>query len=103
VLHATPDPVALGKWIDAINSDLKLPKGKTLHYWAATDMRIITDPNSLLPYVSDVRRYWYFSIDGAENGDPVMNSERLVSTSNYHWGCAFRPFNFVGLRPIGLA
>ncbi len=52
-------------------------------YWAATDVRIITDPNSLLTYTSDMRMYWYFSINGAENGDPVINSERLVSTSIY--------------------
>jgi hypothetical protein len=46
-------------------------------------MRIVTDPNSLLPYVSDVRRYWYFSIADAKMGEPVISSERIVSTSNY--------------------
>jgi hypothetical protein len=58
--------------------------GQAAHYWAATDVRIVTDPNSLLLYVSDVRRYWYFSVDGAARIDPVIKSQRIVSTLTYH-------------------
>jgi hypothetical protein len=75
VLHAAPDPSAIGRF--------KLPSGQAVHYWSTTDMRIVTDADSLLPYVWDVRRYWYFAVDGGAWGDPVINSERIVSTFSY--------------------
>jgi hypothetical protein len=85
VLHATPNPVALGKWADYMEPELGLPQGQSAHYWSATDIRIVTDPNNLLAYVSDVQRYWYLSAEGAKNNVvPVISSERIVSTTNYH-------------------
>lgn len=84
VLHATPNPVALGEWIAALKRELGLIPWQTVHYWSVTDIRIVTDPNSLLPYVSDVRRHWYVSTDRADKGAPVDGSERIVTTSTYH-------------------
>jgi hypothetical protein len=43
----------------------------------------ITDPATLLTYVSDVRRYWYCAVAGSQKVDPVINSERIVSTFTY--------------------
>jgi hypothetical protein len=46
-------------------------------------MRIVVRPDTLAPYVSDTRRYWYVSLDGGK-GDPVISSERIVAASTYH-------------------
>ena len=80
IVHATPNPVALGKWTAYIRSAAGLRAGRTVHYVSGADMRIVTDPDSLQPYVLDVRRYWYALIDGVDKDGPEIHSERIVST-----------------------
>jgi hypothetical protein len=54
------------------------------HYWSSTYMRIVTDPNTLLIHVRDVRQYWHTSFDGVAGPDGIQNeSQRLVATSDY--------------------
>jgi hypothetical protein len=46
-------------------------------------MRIVTDPNTLTPYVYDVRRYWHIAGDNRGIVPPYNQVERLVSTFTY--------------------
>jgi hypothetical protein len=57
VVHARPDPRALPAAVRNLSRVLRLHEG--LHYWAATYMRLVVDPDTLTPYLRDARRYWY--------------------------------------------
>jgi hypothetical protein len=54
------------------------------HFWAATYMRIVTDPKTLLTHFRDVRNYWHFSTEGGSLDEIANQSERLLVTSVYH-------------------
>jgi len=80
VAHAAPEADDIQAAQKEIARALKLPDGQSVHYWTATDLRIVTDPAVLMPIVSDTRRYWYIAINGGGQHDPVVQSERIVST-----------------------
>jgi tetratricopeptide (TPR) repeat protein len=81
VLHATPEADDVQTAQKEIARALTLPDGQSVHYWTATDLRIVTDPNVLMSNVCDMRRYWYIAINGAGKRDPIVQSERIVSTA----------------------
>jgi|HubBroStandDraft_1064217.scaffolds.fasta_scaffold00254_7 tetratricopeptide (TPR) repeat protein len=86
VLHATPQEEPLGQWLEQLAHDLRLPRDRTLHYWATSYLRIVTDPNTLLTYATDARRYWYASAGSVDPSGASTASESIVSTFLYQ-GC----------------
>jgi tetratricopeptide (TPR) repeat protein len=84
VLHATPQEELLGQWLEQLTPSLQLPRGRTVHYWATSYLRIVTDPNTLMTYASDARRYWYLSADSADPNGTIAASESIVTTFVYH-------------------
>jgi tetratricopeptide (TPR) repeat protein len=82
VVHATPDASALKATLEEAGRQLKISDKRSLHGWSVTDLRLVVDPDTLLPYICDTRQYWYAAIDRAgSKSDPVIESERIVSTS----------------------
>ena len=81
VVHATPDPKDLKEARDQIASSFHMPSSDPLHYWSTIDMRLVVKPGTLVPYVTDIRRHWHVALDGGE--DPVISSERVVTTTTY--------------------
>jgi hypothetical protein len=63
---------------------LELSKEQSVHYWSTTDVRLVTKPDTLLPYIRDARQYWYVAVEGTDKIDPIIESERIVATSLYH-------------------
>jgi hypothetical protein len=67
-----------------LGQQLKFPDKQSSRYLSVTDIRLVVDPDTLLPYVCDTRQYWYYALNGASNSDPIIESVRTVSTSVYH-------------------
>jgi hypothetical protein len=84
VLHATPQEKPLGQWLEQLTLNLRLPRGRTVHYWSTSYLRIVTDPNTLMTYATDARRYWYVSAGSADPNGATTASENIVSTFVYH-------------------
>jgi hypothetical protein len=84
VLHATPQQEPLAAVLEQMTHDLHLPRGRGVQYWSTSYLRIVTDPNTLMTYASDARRYWYVSAGSANPDRAVTASERIVSTFIYH-------------------
>jgi tetratricopeptide (TPR) repeat protein len=84
VLHATPQQEPLGTVLERMTHDLQLPRGQAVQYWSTSYLRIVTDPNTLMTYASDARRYWYVSAGSADPNGAITASERIVSTFMYH-------------------
>jgi hypothetical protein len=84
VLHATPQAEPLGQWQEQMARDLRLPRGRTVRYWSTSYLRIVTDPNTLMTYATDARRYWYASVGSADPNGTVTASESIVTTFVYH-------------------
>ena len=84
VLHATPQQEPLGTFLEQLTHDLQLPRGRAVHYWSTSYLRIVTDPNTLMTYASDARRYWYASAGSADPNGAITASESIVSTFVYH-------------------
>ena len=83
IVHATPDALGVKQARELVAKALKMPDPNALRYWSTSSLRLVVKPDTLLPYVSDTRRYWYIAIDGIRS-DPVISSERIVATSTYH-------------------
>ena len=81
LVHATPNPEALQTWLDAVKRPFDLNGPNVAHYASAIDLRLVVDPNRLLPYVTEARRHWYFALDG--KGEPLVGSETTVATYRY--------------------
>jgi hypothetical protein len=79
VLRATPQADAVSDLVEALRLRYKLKA----RYWSATYMRIVTDPNTLLNYVRDVRHYWHIAFGGTGPDAFDNESERLLATSSY--------------------
>jgi hypothetical protein len=73
VLHASPDPQALAQLVEDAHISA---------YSGSRDLRIVTDPATLLPYARDEHLEWYASRDNAILGTD-LGSEHLVSTTSY--------------------
>lgn len=82
LVHATPNPEALQSWLKAIRHPFDLEGPDPAHYASATDFRLVVDPSQLVPYVTEMRRRWYFTLDG--KGEPLIGAEKSVSTYSYH-------------------
>jgi len=70
VVHASPQPQAL----EGLKSDQE--------YWSATYMRIIVDPITLTPHLTDTRRYWHF-VAGPRPDQHESGSQRILSRFTY--------------------
>ena len=81
VIRTAPDKVALDRLIADYNAQPAAP-GRINDHTASTEARIVTDPATLLPLAREERVYWYASF-GKGKGDTVLQSEHLVSTTNY--------------------
>jgi tetratricopeptide (TPR) repeat protein len=84
VLHATPQEQPLGQWLEQLTLNVHLPRGRAVHYWSTSYLRIVTDPNTLMTYATDARRYWYVSAGSADPGGATTASESIVTTLVYH-------------------
>lgn len=85
VIHATPSADDLKSALQEMGQQFKLPDKQSFRYSSMTDIRLVIDPDTLLPYLCDTRQYWYFASTGAaQKGDPLIESMRTVSTSIYH-------------------
>jgi len=73
VIRAAPDEEAL----DQVTADSSLGV-----YTASSGARMVTDPETLLLYAREERRYWYASA-GKGGRDSALQSEHLVSTTSY--------------------
>jgi hypothetical protein len=83
-IHATPNADDLKATLGQVARSFHLLGGQYLHYWSTTDIRLVTNPDTLSSYLCDKRQYWYAAFNGTEKGDPVIESERTVLTSAYH-------------------
>lgn len=85
VVHATPETGSLAELMQYLDRALPGRRKIRPHYWSATYIRIVTDPNTLVTYVYDARRYWHASGASSETDAlaPENHSERLVSTFTY--------------------
>jgi hypothetical protein len=80
VVRATPQADAVSDLVEAMDAHYKVKA----HYWSSTYMRIVTDPNTLLIRVRDMRQYWHTSLEGVAGPDGIQNaSQRLLATSDY--------------------
>lgn len=84
VVRANPEADALQSFIDDLNDTATGRRLPNAHYWAATYMRLVADPKTLLPHVRDVRNYWHFSTEGSSLDESANQFERVVVTSVYH-------------------
>jgi hypothetical protein len=73
VLHASPDPQALAQLVEDAHISA---------YSGSRDLRIVTDPATLLPYAREEHVEWYASRDNGIQGTD-LGSEHLVSTTSY--------------------
>ncbi len=80
VVHAIPDADDLKRALQDADPQLRLSGRQSLHVWSRTDLRLVVDPDTLLPYTRDTRQTWY---DGLGKSDPMIESVRTVSTSVY--------------------
>jgi hypothetical protein len=81
VVHATPAAEDLKNNITLLSRALYHSDANSMHYWATIDLRLVVKPETLVPYVSDWRRYWYIGMD---SDSTVVSSERVVAVSTYH-------------------
>jgi hypothetical protein len=84
VIHATPNADDLKSTLEEMGQQLKFSDKQSSRYLSVTDIRLVIDPNTLLPYVCDTRQYWYYALNGPGNSGPIIESVRTVSTSVYH-------------------
>jgi hypothetical protein len=52
-------------------------------YSSATYLRLITDPSTLLPRLSDTRRYSYMTVGDSSPEHVLVESERVTARSSY--------------------
>jgi hypothetical protein len=85
VVHAMPDADALKATLEEVGSQIRLSSRQSMQGWSVTDLRLVVDPDTLLPYVRDTRQYLYDAVAGAaQKSDSLIESIRTVSTSVYH-------------------
>jgi hypothetical protein len=83
VVWATPDAEALNSALLAATRRLNLPPGHKVTYSSATYLRLVTDPATLLPHVSDTRRYSYMTIGDTSPEHVLVEFERITARSSY--------------------
>lgn len=80
VFRATPEPESLHHALADISTELEYSRAPD--FTASTEVRVVTDPETLMPYAREERVYWYASTSKNPK-DKVLESERLVSTTSY--------------------
>jgi hypothetical protein len=80
VIRATPDPKSLAHVLEDLGG--APPNSLFADYFASTEVRIVTDPATLLPYAREERVYWYASI-GNTTADAILESDHLLCTTRY--------------------
>jgi hypothetical protein len=83
VVHASPQAEAVSSLMDTFDYPFVKPNDARVHYWSATYIRIVTDPETLATRVYDVRRYWHISDKKAVHERVEDRSERIVTTFAY--------------------
>lgn len=80
VFHATPEEESL----DHMMRDLRIQfwLDRFTYFTASTEVRIVTDPATLMTYAREEWVSWYGSL-GKSKKDKVLQSEHLVSTTSY--------------------
>ena len=63
--------------------DSQVAPGWPFRYSASRVMRIVVDPQNLLPYSRDVHSYWYMETEKGGAPDSLLESERLLETTTY--------------------
>jgi tetratricopeptide (TPR) repeat protein len=76
VLRAAPDPAVMQSVLDRLARAAHLPKTQHPQLWSSTEMRLVTDPESLQPYRREMRRHLYWS-SGKRGRD-----ESMIQTSS---------------------
>jgi len=84
VVRAAPTPDDLSKVMIQMASLFHMKDFDSLRYWSAIDLRLIVKPSTLAPVLSDMRRSWYVNVLGDSTMEPVVSSERIVTTLAYH-------------------
>jgi tetratricopeptide (TPR) repeat protein len=84
VVHATPRADALKAALKEAGRQINIPDQQSMYGWSVTDLRLVVDPDTLLPHICDIRQYYYGAIEGADQkSDSLIESIRTVSTSVY--------------------
>ncbi len=83
VLHATPQREPLDKLLDDTTRALQLQRNHAVRYWSTSYLRVVTDPNTLMTYATDARRYWYLSVGSTDPNGKVTASESILTTFVY--------------------
>jgi hypothetical protein len=81
VLRATPDPEDLKRLLVNVSETMNLSHNVALQLSSATYMRLVTDPRTLQFYESDIRRLSYWTIKGAKDDHPMIETERTHAIS----------------------
>ncbi len=84
VIHATPDAADLKATLAEAGRQLNISYKQSLYSWSVTDLRLVVDPATLLPYICDTKHYLYDAVVGSDKkNDAFIESIRTVSTSVY--------------------
>jgi hypothetical protein len=84
VVHATPAAEDLATLLGYFNRELGGHPAVKAHFWCTTYIRIVTDPNTLTPYVYEERRYWHVSGSKMGTDESHNKADKIVSTFTYH-------------------
>jgi hypothetical protein len=85
VMRAAPEESEMQKVLHETQRVAHGERRQDLKSAATTAIRLVTDPDTLIPYLRDIRRQGYLSADGTPNGS-LLVAERIVVT-----GGAVRP------------
>ena len=83
VVHAVAQADAVKDLLAQFDYPFVKGVNRRMHYWAATYIRIVTDPETLATRVYDVRNYWHLSDKKAVDEGMENRSERIVTTFAY--------------------
>jgi hypothetical protein len=83
VVHISPQPEDVKELMDGLVPQAVTRLSSRVHYWSATYIRIVTDPQTLDARVYDVRRYWHLSDEKAVQDRVQNRSERILTTFTY--------------------
>src|SRR3984885_9432 len=81
VLRATPDPEDLKRLLTNVSETIGLSHKVAVQLSSATYMRLVTEPSTLQFYESDIRRLSYWTIKGAKDDRPMIETERTHTIS----------------------
>jgi hypothetical protein len=83
VVHGTPEADSLEETLEKVARTHRLRRTQRVHYSSATGLRLITDPDTMLPHGADMRRYAYLRLSEAGPNSELIESEKTLSVSTY--------------------